>query len=741
MDLNFYSDLSDGTTPQSDPEFLDSQSYNGYDSGNKFPGGSDSYLTISGGGHTFLSSSETFHTPSLGDEEFEIPPISLDPDSALAVSDVVGHFAELSDGSVTGDPSGTEACVRSAVVGGNDPSFASTFVNPPSQGLERLTLGVMNQSAGGSLLSSTLGMDLGQSIGSHFSSSSPMTIDVPLSDMNHSLLGHNQLTTIDQSELSAQLGLSLGGGTILPRSQSPDQPLSATPSPTGSLQGDDMDDFRQKSVLVDSPVSLSVSPAVISLSPSLSGSPLSSSSIPPPALVPGGLRSGGGKPAMASSMGSGTSGGGLTTAVGKKGKKKKDPNEPQKPVSAYALFFRDTQAAIKGQNPNATFGEVSKIVASMWDSLGEEQKQVYKRKTEAAKKEYLKALAAYRANQLSQTSIEVMDTSSSPPPPPPAPLTSVMPIAPATPAVPAAPIAPSPPAPSPVRPTRIPHHAPDQNTITNICTSNIILDLPQVTTRSRTGAHKPPIPSPVPPTVTKIIISKQVLAAGGAQIHQIPTSVVTVIPARALPAAIATPAARQPPPLQQMQHAPLPPRLQQMVHSPAPPPLQAKPRGGGVSTSVTATPPPPLQIKIVPAPVQAELATPIVVTTAAVTAASPVASSVPVPAASTRSLALEVEESATMVTSCTVSAAEDVAETEEFTSGEMEVELNVSPGSEEPLSAPPRRCVRAGCTNPPVESKDWDREYCSNECVATHCKDVFMAWCSIRSQNSTTIVK
>ena len=59
-----------------------------------------------------------------------------------------------------------------------------------------------------------------------------------------------------------------------------------------------------------------------------------------------------------------------------KKRKKKDPNEPQKPVSAYALFFRDTQAAIKGQNPNATFGEVSKIVASMWDSLGEEQKQV-----------------------------------------------------------------------------------------------------------------------------------------------------------------------------------------------------------------------------------------------------------------------------------------------------------------------------------------------------------------------------
>ncbi|XP_015258123.1 PREDICTED: thymocyte selection-associated high mobility group box protein TOX-like isoform X4 [Cyprinodon variegatus] len=90
-----------------------------------------------------------------------------------------------------------------------------------------------------------------------------------------------------------------------------------------------------------------------------------------------------------------------------KKKKKKDPNEPTKPVSAYALFFRDTQAAIKGQNPNATFGDVSKIVASMWDGLGEEQKQSYKRKTEAAKKEYLKALAAYRASLVSKVTAGV----------------------------------------------------------------------------------------------------------------------------------------------------------------------------------------------------------------------------------------------------------------------------------------------------------------------------------------------
>ncbi|XP_062373285.1 TOX high mobility group box family member 4b isoform X3 [Sardina pilchardus] len=650
----------------------------------EFPGGGDNYLAITGEGHhPFLSSSEslslshlqTFHTPSLGDEEFEIPPISLDPDTALGVSD----FGELSDGGA-----------GNAVVGGDDPSFASTFVSNPSQGLEHLTLGVMGQQSGGTLLGSTLGMDLGHSIGSQFSSSSPVTIDV-MSDMNHGLLGHNQLTTIDQSELSAQLGLSLGGGTIMPRSQSPDQPLSANASPAESLQDDDMDDFR-RSVLVDSPVSLSVSPAVISLSPSLSDSP-------------SGSAASSGLPTLARRGGMGTGAG----AGGKKGKKKKDPNEPVKPVSAYALFFRDTQAAIKGQNPNASFGEVSKIVASMWDSLGEEQKQVYKRKTETAKKEYLKALAAYRANQLSQPTIEVLDSAPSPPPAAPEP---------------------SPPPSAPTRSARIPHHAPDNNTITNICTSNIILDLPQVTTRSRTGAHKPtpaPAPAPAPttattstppPAVNKIIISRQalVMAAGSPG---------------------ATAGARLPPPLQQMQQksTPPPPRLQQ-----APPPLQAKPRApagtsaSSSSSSMATAPPPPLQIKIVPASLQTD--TPIIVSagegagSASVSSPPPPRSGSPTPA-----MAVEMAQPAAIVTACSPSAAEEVGESEEG----MEVELSVSPGPDMAAPGTASVCVRAGCNNPPVESKDWDREYCSNECVATHCRDVFMAWCAIRGQNSTTV--
>ena len=83
-------------------------------------------------------------------------------------------------------------------------------------------------------------------------------------------------------------------------------------------------------------------------------------------------------------------------------KKKRDPHEPQKPVSAYALFFRDRQASIKGRNPNLSFGEVSKLVAGFWDGLDAESKTHYKKRQELAKKEYLRQLANYRASSLSK---------------------------------------------------------------------------------------------------------------------------------------------------------------------------------------------------------------------------------------------------------------------------------------------------------------------------------------------------
>ncbi|KAM6430353.1 TOX high mobility group box family member 3 [Liasis olivaceus] len=339
MDVRFYPAASGSSLP-GDPSSLDFAQCLGYYSYNKF-GNNNNYMNMAEANNAFFAANEqTFHTPSLGDEEFEIPPITpppeLDPTN-LGMADVLLPFQGLSD---------------QLVAQGNE--FTPQFP-PQSLDLPSITVSRNLVDQDGIIQSNGLHMDHTHT-------------DMPQYRQDHSLIMRsvvhmteatrsgimppNHLTTINQSQLSAQLGLNLGGTNLPHTSPSPPASKSATPSPSSSINEEDADDPN---------------------------------------------RAAGEKRAAPDSS---------KKPKTPKKKKKKDPNEPQKPVSAYALFFRDTQAAIKGQNPNATFGEVSKIVASMWDSLGEEQKQVYKRKTEAAKKEYLKALAAYRASLVSKAAAE-----------------------------------------------------------------------------------------------------------------------------------------------------------------------------------------------------------------------------------------------------------------------------------------------------------------------------------------------
>ncbi|XP_064359443.1 TOX high mobility group box family member 4 [Dromaius novaehollandiae] len=618
----------------------------------EFPGGNDNYLAITGTAHPFLTGAETFHTPSLGDEEFEIPPIALDADPSLAVSDVVGHFDDL------GDPG-------SAADAGFSAQYGVQALDMPVG----MSHGLMEQ--GGGLLSGSLAMDLDHSMGTQYSANPPVTIDVPMAAMSPGgLLGHGQLTTIDQSELSSQLGLSLGGGgngggnggtggsaaAVLPPApaRSPQERLSPAPSPTGSLQEDEAEEFRRQAPAQKTPT-------------------------PPP------------PPAAAATL---VLDPGRKQKPPKKQKKKKDPNEPQKPVSAYALFFRDTQAAIKGQNPNATFGEVSKIVASMWDSLGEEQKQVYKRKTEAAKKEYLKALAAYRAIQTSVETVE-LDPSPTSPAAPPA----------ASPAPEASPAAPAPAPPPSITKIIIPKQM-----------------LPSSLAVSSQGGVVTVIPATV-------VTSRGGLQLGAAAAAAGATQIVTRSVLQAAAAAAAAAAQQQqqlprlqPPPLQQMP-PPQPPAQQVAVLQP-PPPLQAMqqpPAQQKARLHLQQPQPPPLQIKILPPP--ALQIQPLALAAAEEEEASP-----------ERATAAELQGSPEPVE---MIAADVVPEVESPT--QMAVELV----AESPAAESPRpRCVRSGCENPPVASSDWDNEYCSSECVVKHCRDVFLAWLASRnSSNSVVFVK
>lgn len=68
-----------------------------------------------------------------------------------------------------------------------------------------------------------------------------MTIDIQLSDMGHGLLGGPPLATANQSELP--MGVGCANPSL------PEQPLSATLSPAGSLQDEDMDTFKVRGCL------------------------------------------------------------------------------------------------------------------------------------------------------------------------------------------------------------------------------------------------------------------------------------------------------------------------------------------------------------------------------------------------------------------------------------------------------------------------------------------------------------
>ncbi|KAG5888966.1 hypothetical protein JTB14_002551 [Gonioctena quinquepunctata] len=300
-----------------------------------------------------------------------------------------------------------------------------------------------------------------------------------------------------------------------------------------------------------------------------------------------------------------------------KKKKKRDPNEPQKPVSAYALFFRDTQAAIKGQNPNASFGEVSKIVASMWDALDSEHKNVYKKKTEAAKKEYLKALAAYRASLVSKGAGEgegmygnyASYQAGAPQYSSYQPQTNI----------PSPPMssAPTPPAQSPIGkkpPMGMGNmNSPPQQQHQNIMQPNM---------------------GQVPNHMSMQHMQQQ--QQHNSYMQQVPQQQhVPMSP-------------------QQQQHVPVSPHMQQHM---SPPPM--------VSSSPPVSAPPP---------------------------------TIP-------------------------------------TSGPQQ---NVGQGQMRPQNA----CIRHGCPNPAITNPEWEDEYCSNECVVSHCRDVFTNWVSgnkNQSQNFSTV--
>lgn len=65
------------------------------------------------------------------------------------------------------------------------------------------------------------------------------------------------------------------------------------------------------------------------------------------------------------------------TIAKKKKKKKVDPNAPKRPMSAFMYFSRDYRSVLKEQHPEASFGELGKLLGSTWRELGSSEREKY----------------------------------------------------------------------------------------------------------------------------------------------------------------------------------------------------------------------------------------------------------------------------------------------------------------------------------------------------------------------------
>ncbi|KEI42902.1 uncharacterized protein L969DRAFT_42644, partial [Mixia osmundae IAM 14324] len=79
----------------------------------------------------------------------------------------------------------------------------------------------------------------------------------------------------------------------------------------------------------------------------------------------------------------------------KSGKKEKDPNAPKRPLSAYMFYSQDKRTQVKEDNPDASFGELGKILGAQWKDLDESEKKQYNDMATRDKERYTNAKAAY----------------------------------------------------------------------------------------------------------------------------------------------------------------------------------------------------------------------------------------------------------------------------------------------------------------------------------------------------------
>jgi hypothetical protein len=84
-----------------------------------------------------------------------------------------------------------------------------------------------------------------------------------------------------------------------------------------------------------------------------------------------------------------------------------DPNQPKKPTTAYFLFAADQRANIVKKNPDASLGQIGKIIGEKWGKASSTVKAKYNKKHDSEKQKYERALAKYQSTSKSKEYLSV----------------------------------------------------------------------------------------------------------------------------------------------------------------------------------------------------------------------------------------------------------------------------------------------------------------------------------------------
>ena len=83
--------------------------------------------------------------------------------------------------------------------------------------------------------------------------------------------------------------------------------------------------------------------------------------------------------------------------AGKKKKKKKDPNAPKRNMSAFFFFSNHIRPSIKKDNPDASFGEIAKIISSEYKALSDKERKKWELNAEEDKTRYQREMQRFKA--------------------------------------------------------------------------------------------------------------------------------------------------------------------------------------------------------------------------------------------------------------------------------------------------------------------------------------------------------